>query len=83
MRVPRLTAYQIILEALCLAALVAGLTYAAIKYPSLPAQIPNHFDAAGNVTDYSGKGSVWILEGVNILMYAMMTVFIFQQKRSH
>ncbi len=77
MRVPRLTAYQIILEALCLAALVAGLTYAAIKYPSLPAQIPNHFDAAGNVTDYSGKGSVWILEGVNILMYAMMTVFIF------
>ena len=34
-------------------------------------------DAAGNVTDYSGKGSVWLLEGINAAMYAMMTVFIF------
>ena len=77
MKVPHLKPYQIILEALCLVLLIAGLTLTAIKYPALPSQIPNHFDAAGNVTDYSGKGSVWILEGVNILMYAMMTVFIF------
>jgi len=77
MKVPHLKPYQIILEALCLVLLIAGLTLTAIKYPALPSQIPNHFDAAGNVTDYSGKGSVWLLEGINILMYAMMTVFIF------
>jgi uncharacterized membrane protein len=77
MRVPRLTIYQIVLEVLCLALLIAGLTFVAIKYPGLPVKIPNHFDAAGNVTDYAGKGSIWLLEGVNLAMYAMMTVFIF------
>lgn len=77
MKVPHLKPYQIILEALCLVLLIAGLTLTAIKYPALPSQIPNHFDAAGNVTDYSGKGSVWLLEGINAAMYTMMTVFIF------
>ena len=70
MRVPRLTIYQIVLEVLCLALLIAGLTLVAIKYPGLPAKIPNHFDAAGNVTDYTGKGSIWLLEGVNLAMAA-------------
>lgn len=77
MKFPRLKPYQIALEAVCFLLLIGGIVFAAVKYPSLPAQIPNHFDAAGNVTDYSGRGSIWVLEGVNAAMYAMMTIFIF------
>ena len=77
MKLPRLKPYQIALEAVCFLLLLAGLVFVVIKYPGRPAKIPNHFDGAGNVTDYSGKGSLWLLEGVSIGMYAMMTVFIF------
>lgn len=77
MRIPRLKPYQIALEALCLILLLGGIVFTAIKYPGLPEKIPNHFDAAGNITDYSGKGTIWLLEGINIAMYVMMTVFIF------
>lgn len=77
MRVPRLRPYQIVLEALCLIFIIAGLVFTLIKYPSLPAEIPGHYNAAGQVTDYSGKGFIWLLEGINMAMYAMMTVFIF------
>jgi uncharacterized membrane protein len=77
MKVPHLRPYQIALEAVCLILFVAGLVFTAVKYPALPEQIPNHFDAAGNITDYSGKGSIWLFEGINAAMYAMMTIFIF------
>ena len=77
MRFPRLKPYQIALEAACLILLMGGIVFTVIKFPGLPANIPNHFDAAGNITSYSGKGSIWIFEGVNIAMYLMMTIFIF------
>ena len=50
MKLPRLKPYQIALEAVCFLLLLAGLVFVVIKYPGLPAKIPNHFDGAGNVT---------------------------------
>jgi hypothetical protein len=34
--------------------------------------VPGHYDAAGNVTRYDPKGSLWLLVGVSVGLYGLM-----------
>lgn len=76
MKKPKLSAYQTAVELLSILLMAATLVYALVTFPSLPAKIAGHFNAAGEITSYSGKGSIWLLFGIELLMYVMMTAFI-------
>ena len=41
--------------------LFGSLIFSGIFYSQLPAQIPIHFDAKGQVDDYAAKSSLWII----------------------
>ena len=56
--------------------LLGTTVYACIMWQQLPDQIPIHFDFAGNVTDYGGKGSMILLLGVGWSMFVVMTVLV-------
>ena len=77
MKKPRLGAYQSAVEILSLALVVATLAYILVSYSSLPDRIAGHFNASGEITDYTGKGVIWLLFGIEALMYIIMTALIF------
>ena len=76
MRIPNLTRYQLVLEILCLVLLFGSIAAAVLAFPQLPEEIPAHFDAAGNVTDYSGRVLVFALPAINLFLYAVLTLCI-------
>lgn len=80
MRIPKLTIYQTVLEALTLLLVIACIIGTLISYKALPDTIPTHFNAAGEIDGYNGRGSVFVMPVVSLLMYAQMTVFIFIPK---
>jgi hypothetical protein len=43
-------------------------------WPLLPEKIPQHFDLAGRPNRWGGRGSVWVLPGVAVGLYALMSV---------
>lgn len=77
MKKPRLGAYQSAVEILSLALVVATLAYILMSYSALPDRIAGHFNASGEITDYTGKGVLWLLFGIEALMYIIMTALIF------
>lgn len=77
MKKPKLGAYQSAVEILSLALVVATLAYILVSYSSLPDRIAGHFNASGEITDYTGKGVLWLLFGIEALMYIVMTALIF------
>lgn len=76
MKKPKLSAYQTAVEVLSILLMAATLAYVLVTFPSLPAKIAGHFNAAGEITSYSGKGSIWLLFGIELIMYVMMTAFM-------
>ncbi|MDO4353974.1 MAG: hypothetical protein Q4C93_03295, partial [Clostridia bacterium] len=51
-------------------------------YSALPAEIPMHYTADGSVRDYESKSTVWLILGVEVLIYAVLTVVMFVPKLS-
>lgn len=77
MKKPKLSSYQATVEILSLALVVATLAYILMSYSALPDRIAGHFNASGEITDYTGKGVIWLLFGIEALMYIVMTALIF------
>lgn len=77
MKKPKLSSYQSAVEILSLALVVATLAYILMSYSALPDRIAGHFNASGEITDYTGKGVIWLLFGIEALMYIIMTALIF------
>ena len=77
MKKPKLGAYQSAVEILSLALVIATLAYILMSYSALPDRIAGHFNASGEITDYTGKGVLWLLFGIEALMYIVMTALIF------
>ena len=75
MKKPKLSSYQAAVEILSLVLVIATLVYILMGYSALPDRIAGHFNAYGEVTDYTGKGVLWLLLGIEVLLYAMMTAF--------
>ena len=46
---------------------------AAYNYSLLPDKIPTHFNATGQVDDYGGKSTIFLLPAIGTLLYAMLT----------
>jgi uncharacterized membrane protein len=41
-------------------------------YPSLPSEIPTHWNMAGDVDDYSTKSMILVLAAIPIALYLLM-----------
>ena len=76
-RLPPRTPLETGLEAISLLGLLGGVLLLVVLWPQIPADIPGHYDAAGNVTRYDPKGSLWGLVGVNAGLYALLSVINF------
>ena len=55
MKKPKLSSYQATVEILSLALVIATLAYILMSYSALPDRIAGHFNASGEITDYTGK----------------------------
>lgn len=71
------TSLQKFLEIATIAILVVTIGHLAIAWNSIPDQIPSHYNSAGVVDAYSGKGMILIMPLVGVGLYALMTVLSF------
>lgn len=60
---------DVLMEITGLVAVVGMLVLTVVKYPGLPETIPTHFDAAGVPDGFGNKGMIWLLPGINLLMF--------------
>ena len=67
---------QKILEGLSLV-LVAGMLLGPLLFWSrIPDQIPGHYNAAGEITRWGGKGELFLLPVVSVFMYGFWTFWV-------
>jgi len=66
--------YSFIVTVLCILLLAGNIIYLLAVWGSLPEQIPGHYDFAGNVTRYDGKGTLLVLPVTNIFFFILFTV---------
>ena len=57
--------------------LVALLVALLVLWPQIPEQIPGHYNAQGEVTRYDGKGAVWIMPIIGMILYAGLLLLSF------
>lgn len=57
------------------AALLLGVTvFVIVRWQSLPAELPSHYDAAGNIDATSGKSGLWMLLILSWVLYGVMNL---------
>jgi uncharacterized membrane protein len=66
--------YNNIIEVLCILLLVGISVYLIINWSSIPNQIPGHYDGAGNVDRWGGKGELLILPITSWILYIFITI---------
>lgn len=74
---PELEPIDRILELISIVLLISFFAYLIHKYPNLPASIPSHFNASGEVDTYSAKGTVWALPAIALFTYVLLTLISF------
>ena len=57
--------------------LLAGVVYVAVRYASLPAEIPTHYNAFGEIDGWGSRGTLWITPVIGILCDALMLAVSF------
>jgi len=72
---PEMAAFDWLLEAISLVGLMVFAGFLIYNFPRLPDTIPTHFNAAGIADDYDSKSTIWLLPGMAILIYAVITLF--------
>ena len=65
---------RLILLVLTLLVLLATTVFIAVRWQNIPDQVPSHFDDAGQVTDWTGKGSLITLLVVDWAAAALVAV---------
>jgi uncharacterized membrane protein len=69
----RFSATAKILEAISWIALAALLLIPTIWYGQLPEQIPTHYGFSGLPDHYSGKGALWMLPVIGVVMFLLFS----------
>lgn len=74
---PRLTLDRrptdIVIEVISLGALAINIGLILFNWPSLPDRIPHHFDFAGKPDAWGGKGVLFLLPAISLIIYIMLT----------
>lgn len=63
-----------LLEYIGLLGLIVLIALPLYYYGSLPDTIPSHFGSDGTPDDWSGKGMIWLLPGIGVIMYIGLTI---------
>jgi uncharacterized membrane protein len=71
---PEWQAIDTFLEAMAAAGVVAILALTIYHYGNLPEEIPIHFNLKGDPDGFGSKPAVWLMPGVSIFIYALLTV---------
>ena len=69
--------YNWISDAVCMVAIIATFVITIVRWPSIPDKIPTHYDFAGNITGYGGKGTIWVLPAMALFLFILITVIEF------
>lgn len=67
---------QKVLDGLCLAMLAGMILGPLIFWGWIPDKIPGHYNAAGEITRWGGKGELFILPIMGVFMYCFWTFWI-------
>ena len=71
------TAIQKFLMLLAGGIFVALIVALIVLWPQIPDRIPGHYNAAGEVTRYDGKGMIWVMPIVGMMLYAGLLLLSF------
>ena len=63
-----------ILEFIAILGFLTFLGTAIYYFPKLPETIPTHFNGSGQPDGYSNKSSFWIMPGISVFIYILLTV---------
>jgi uncharacterized membrane protein len=63
-----------IIEFMAILGFLTFLGTAVYYFPQLPETIPTHFNSSGQPDGYSSKSSFWILPGLSVFVYILLTV---------
>ncbi|MEO4052522.1 DUF1648 domain-containing protein [Solibacillus sp. CAU 1738] len=77
--IPKTTG-EIIADIIGIGALLLAILFIALNWSSLPAEIPAHFNGAGDVDRWGSKFEILILPAISIGLFAMMYVL---EKKPH
>lgn len=73
MKIPK-SMTAIFLDWFTLLLFITVVVYLIMQYPSLPDQVPGHYDAAGTVDRWGSKAEMWILPLVGAGLWVLMTI---------
>lgn len=68
------TRWQRVLGVLAPALLIGAIVFVLIRWPRLPAEIPSHYNAAGEVTGYSGRGLLFLMPVIGLIGDAVIAL---------
>ena len=57
--------------------LLAGVVYVAVRYASLPAEIPTHYNAFGEIDGWGSRGTLWLMPIIGVVCDAIMLAVSF------
>jgi uncharacterized membrane protein len=66
--------WQTFITVFSLLLLLGNLAYIIIEWPNLPEKIPGHFNAAGDVDRWGGKGELLLLPAIGLVLWLGSTV---------
>ena len=66
-----------IMEYLCRIMLIGTLIYLIVCWNTIPDQIPTHYNAAGEIDDWGGKGMIWFTVIISWALYLLRTESVF------
>ena len=67
------TRFHKIMNLFSLLLLLGMFLYTAIKWPSLPQTIATHFNFMGEADGWGGKGNIWLMPVMSLLLYLLLT----------
>ena len=62
-----------VMEYICRILLIGTLIYLIVRWNAIPDQIPTHYNAAGEIDSWGGKGMVWLLVVISWGLYLGIT----------
>lgn len=71
-KVPR-TRIENLVEVIAAAGMLFWILTLIIYYPQLPDRIPTHFNFAGDPDAWGSKSTIWLLVGIMVLLYALLS----------
>ena len=64
--------WQLVLNVLAPAVQLGILLWLVIAWHGIPAEIPTNYSAAGDISRYGGRGMLWVVTGIGIVMDLIM-----------